>query len=224
MSSCIGGTARREPKSGLEKATVLNRIGTEAGSGLGKEGGMGQISPATTADVQRTGELARHLWLRVRGFSARRMVTLGAILLALTLVTSASADDNANYQISDGLGVYLGLMPAAIIGDEHPPGHAEADMHGGPPTDAHAYHIILAVFDAASGERVENAAVTAVVSGIGNVATTNLALEPMLINSTVTYGAFVDLGALERFDIAFAIAVPGESDPVQVSFTNEHVP
>ncbi len=164
------------------------------------------------------------MWPRVGPLSGRRPVALVvALLSAFALVATASADDNTNYQISDGLGVYLGLMPAAIIG-EHPPNHAEAGMHGGPPINAHAYHIIVAVFDATSGGRVENAAVTAVVSGLGHVGATNLALEPMLINDTVTYGAFVDLAALERFDVAVSIKIPGQRDPVRVSFANEHVP
>lgn len=97
-------------------------------------------------------------------------------------------------------------------------------MHGGPPGGAHAYHIIIAVFEAASGARVENATVTAMVSGAGHVGGSNLALEPMAIADTATYGGFIDLLATERYDIAVSIGIPGRRDPVRVTFAEEHVP
>lgn len=146
-----------------------------------------------------------------------------ALILMFSIGGQAEADDAANYQTKDGLAVYLGLMPTAIVAG-HPPGHPEASMHGGAPSGTHAYHVVIAVFDEKTGERVENATVTAVVSGLGHVGTTNVAMEPMLIDGTVTYGAFVDLRALARFDVAVTILVPWRDAPVRVDFANEHVP
>jgi len=158
-----------------------------------------------------------------RGQAPARLLTIlvVALTLAFGAVGPAAADETDNYQTVDGMGVYLGILPAAMV-EGHPIAHAEAEMHGGPPSGAHAYHIIIAIFEETTGERVEDAKVTAVVSGLGHVGRTNVTLEPMSIEDTVTYGAFIDLSGMERFDIAVSITVPGKRDPVRVDFVNEH--
>ncbi|MBN9307771.1 MAG: hypothetical protein J0I99_15950 [Devosia sp.] len=134
-----------------------------------------------------------------------------------------AADDTSNFKTVAGISVYMGLMPAEIV-KGHPAGHTEAQMHGGPPSGPHAYHLVVALFDEATGNRIENARVAATVSGLGHIGQTSVALEPMLIADTVTYGAFIDLRALERFDIALTIKVPDRPDPVRVDFAEEHLP
>lgn len=96
-------------------------------------------------------------------------------------------------------------------------------MHGGAPRGAHEYHIIIAVFDAATTTRVENAKVAATVSRLGHVGQNRLELEPMAIAGTVTYGGFVDLRGDDRYDIAIDISVPGRDAPVRVDFTYQHL-
>jgi hypothetical protein len=53
-------------------------------------------------------------------------------------------------------------------------------MHGHVPKGPHEYHLVAAVFDAATGARVSDAAVTAEVSGLG-LSGSKRKLEPMQI-------------------------------------------
>jgi hypothetical protein len=64
--------------------------------------------------------------------------------------------------------VYLGVVPAAQV-----KGQGVAMMHGGAPKGPDAYHIVAAVFDAATGARISDATVTAKVSGSHPVRTGN---------------------------------------------------
>lgn len=57
-------------------------------------------------------------------------------------------------------------MPAEIAKGQ-PSGHPEGAMHGGTPAGAHEYHVVIAIFDAASGTRISDASVRAKVSGLG---------------------------------------------------------
>jgi hypothetical protein len=154
------------------------------------------------------------------GFSPRLFALLmAALLIAFAAPHAALADDN--YKVVDGLAVYLGVLPAAMV-KGHPPGHPEATMHGGVPRGAHEYHLVIAVFDAATGARAENAEVTASVSGLGHVGESRLNLEPMAIAGTVTYGEFVNLPGNDRYQIGVEIGVPGRNAPVRVDFAYEH--
>jgi hypothetical protein len=135
-------------------------------------------------------------------------------------IGGALADDN--YQTSDGLAVYLGIVPAAVVRG-HPSSHAESAMHGGAGSGRRQQHIVVAVFDAATGARVENARVSARIAGLGDVGRQATELEPMTIANTVTYGAFVTLPANDRYEIAVDISVPGRATAVSVKFSSKHV-
>ncbi|MCZ8547952.1 hypothetical protein OOJ09_27560 [Mesorhizobium qingshengii] len=144
-----------------------------------------------------------------------------ALWLTAIWFTPALAEENENYKVAQGLGVYLGVLPAAIVRG-HLESHPEATMHGGAPRGAHEYHMIVAVFEAATGARIENAKVTATVSGLGHVGQNSLELEPMAIAGTVTYGGFVALPGSDRYDIQVDISVPGRPAPARVKFTYGH--
>lgn len=146
-----------------------------------------------------------------------------ALQLSLLMAGQVVADDTSNFKTVAGISVYIGLMPAEIV-QGHPTGHTEAQMHGGAPSGPHAYHLVVALFNEDGGDRIENAEVAATVSGLGHVGQASTRLEPMLIENTVTYGAFIDLRALERFDIALTIKVPDRPKPLRVDFANEHLP
>lgn len=137
------------------------------------------------------------------------------------VVTLVSTKEDENYKVAQGLGVYLGVLPAAIARG-HLESHPEATMHGGATRGAHKYHIIIAVFEVATGARIENAKLTATVSGLGHVGQNSLELEPMAIAGTVTYGGFVTLPGRDHYDILVDIIAPGRPAPARVRFTYEH--
>jgi hypothetical protein len=105
----------------------------------------------------------------------------------------------------------------------HPSSHEEATMHGGPGAWAHQFHILVAVFDAGTGKRVEDANVSASVTGVG-LAGTKQTLEPMRIADTTTYGNYYDLGGSSRFRIVVEVKRPNEAKPVTVEFAYKHPP
>jgi hypothetical protein len=143
-----------------------------------------------------------------------RRIKLVLVLLvgvALSAATTGAAVDE-NPKTAGGLAVYLGVLPAAMI-----QGPEEA-MHGGVPTGRDSYHIVVAVFDATTGARIEDAVVEARVAELG-VAGVTRQLEPMLIADTVTYGSYFELSGDADYRIYLSITRPGSAVPVRVEFT-----
>lgn len=122
-----------------------------------------------------------------------------------------------SYRTADGIAVYLGVLPAAIVRG-HAVRHGEETMHGGVPRGPRDYHLVVAVFDAGSGARVEDAEVGAIVAGLGHVAETRLRLEPMRVAGTVTYGGFAALPDPGCYTIAVEVRRPGAEGPARVEF------
>ncbi len=73
--------------------------------------------------------------------------------IAALLLSSALADDSGQHKIVNCVAIYLGVMPAEMILG-HPKLHTEAKMHGGAPVGEHQRHLLVALFDAASGKRI----------------------------------------------------------------------
>jgi hypothetical protein len=94
-------------------------------------------------------------------------------------------------------------------------------MHGGAPKGPHDYHIVAAVFDAATGARISDAAVTAKVSGL-TLSGTETRLEPMDIANTITYGGFVRLPGADLYAIRLTIQRPAVDRPVVLEFKYDH--
>lgn len=157
-----------------------------------------QYSVAIETGVTPKRRAKRFGWLaKVLGFLLR------ALVVAIAAGTPVSVADE-NYKEAHGLGVYLGVLPAAIVRG-HAETHPEGRMHGGAPEGAHQYHLVVAIFDDKTGKRLENAEVMANVSGLGGVGRQNIKLEPMPIAGTITYGNFVELPGNDRYDIKLDI-------------------
>lgn len=138
-----------------------------------------------------------------------------ALLLALAPLT-ASASENTQYQIVDGVSIYVGVLPAEMLLG-HPKEHHEREMHGGVPAGTNRYHIVVALFDAASGKRITYAQVKIGGASIGMAAARNKA-EPMLVNSQVTYGNYVTLPGQGPYKIQIEIRRTGTSKVIEVEF------
>lgn len=134
------------------------------------------------------------------------------------LAGPAAAVENTGYKTVGGLTVYLGVMPSALLRGEVEE-HAEA-AHGDVPRDRHRYHVLVAVFDAASGRRVEDAVVEARVTplGLGPVVRQ---LQPMSIAEAVTYGNYFIMPDEGQYRIVFTITTKS-TPPVSVEFLYEH--
>lgn len=154
-----------------------------------------------------------------------------AVALALFLSglsgRAIAADDDQSRTVQ-GLIVDYGIVPAAIL-KGHPPTHVERTMHGGPTGSkmenvspvGSQYHLVVAVFDAATGVRVTNAVVKAEIfplNSSGSVVT----LETMQIAGTTTYGGFFRAPDAHHYTIRLTIQRPSKSRTVTLVFEYDH--
>ncbi len=127
--------------------------------------------------------------------SARRIVASVCVgIPAPTSVAySAAGGSPSDYRSVEDYAIYLGVVPAAIA-QEHPPDHPERKMHGGATWGRGQPDVMVAVFDAASGARIDDAVVTATVGEPG-LPQVQRRLEPMLIAGAMSYGNYFALFA-----------------------------
>lgn len=112
---------------------------------------------------------------------------------------------------------HYALAPAAIV-LAHPDQHPEREMHGGVPSKG-ASHLVLALFDAAKGQRIAEAEVMATVTLLGGASVTRR-LESMRIADQPSFGGFFSLGAPGIYRIRFEVRRPGS--PAAASAEFEH--
>ena len=141
-------------------------------------------------------------------------------LLSFLCVAGPPAAQSGESKTNGGLTVYLGVVPAEIVKGPSPHS-AEKPMHGRIPRGAHEYHVVAAIFDAATDARVSDAAVTAKVSGLG-LSGGSKTLEPMEIAGTTTYGAFFNLPGRDLYTVKLTVERPGVARPVTFQFRYDH--
>lgn len=122
---------------------------------------------------------------------------------------------------ANGLIIYAGVVPAAVV-KLHPQSHAEATMHGGAPRGSNSFHYIIAIFDAKTGARVEEAEITATVSLPGHLESQSLRFDAMTIAGTVTYGAFVAYKSAGRHELVLNIKMRGAGEVIHAKFVDEY--
>jgi hypothetical protein len=150
-----------------------------------------------------------------------RLMLAVVMLWGLGGVPSAMAADSPYHRQVDGLSVYLGVLPAALVERRHPAAHPEGAMHGGPPRGQHAYHVMVSVFDDETGERVEDLEVEARVTPLGRAAIARR-LEPMSMADTITYGNYFNLATSGPHRIRVSLSRHGVADRSTVEFTYDH--
>ena len=94
-------------------------------------------------------------------------------------------------------------------------------MHGGPPRGRHVHHLTAALFDARTGDRVEDVTVDARVAPLGLAGETRR-LEPMEIAETITYGNFFSFPEEGGYRLRLRIERTGEP-ATEVEFRHRHV-
>ena len=147
---------------------------------------------------------------------------LALLALAFTQTAQAQPMLDESSKTAGGLLVYVGFLPAEML-KTHAPAHAEEQMHGGVPKGRHEYHLVVAVFDEKSGDRVSDAEVFAKISPLG-LSGSRKRLEPMEIAGTTTYGEFFDLPSADMYTVALEIKGAGTRSRVKFDFTFHHYP
>lgn len=152
-----------------------------------------------------------------------RLFVMALVGISVSIMYSsraAIAAEDGQFKTIGGLNLYLGVIPAQIVKGPSPHS-AERPMHNRVPRGPHEYHLVVAIFDAATGARISDATVTAQVSGLG-LAGTKKKLDPMEIAKTVTYGAFYDLPGLDYYTVRVTVERPPGKQPVTVNFKYDH--
>lgn len=140
------------------------------------------------------------------------LVTVGALVLS----GRSFADDSALHHVRDGVAIYFGIVAAEMIRG-HPPGDPQSEMHGGIPTDG-SHHVMIALFDDATGRRITNAHARARLVGATFVGTWR-ELETMTMRGQVTYGNYIKIPDSGMYSIEVEIRVPRHTEPIHTTFT-----
>ncbi len=150
----------------------------------------------------------------------RRAFLYGILLATLLGSLPARAGEGGLSQKAGGIEAYIGFVPAEIT-QGHAATKADKPMHGGVPRGSHQYHLVAAVFDANTGERISDTMVTAQVSGLA-LSGPRKAMDPMTIAGTTSYGAYFELPGADLYTIVLTIKRPGAAKPVTLKFTYDH--
>lgn len=139
-----------------------------------------------------------------------------AATLALSMTDAALAKSGGLSQTVNGVVIYLGVIPSEIIRG-HPTEHPESIMHGSPAKRSGSRHIVVALFDAKTGERITDAKVSARVEQLGLTAD-HKDLEPMQIAGTVSYGNFYAMPSGGIYKIRVIVQRQGASRRIEAEF------
>jgi hypothetical protein len=142
----------------------------------------------------------------------------------LTLASSGAYADQLNRSVTNGsLTVSFGIVPAekaqsVARGASEPVEHASAP-------GLSSYHLVVALFDNATGERINDATVKATLTGPKPKSRSHTQVKPLQelkVNDTVTYGNFFDMPWPGRYRIDLSITRPDSARPTIVRLTYDH--
>jgi hypothetical protein len=147
-------------------------------------------------------------------FLRRRLVLVAMSVLALSLALAAPARAQMRLDRS-GITLYWGLVPAAVVAEKH----AQADLHGGPPKGGgQVHHLVVALYDTASGRRIEDAVVRAQLSETGIVDEPLKYLLPMKVNELASYGQVFGVVRDGPYRFRLWVRLPQRQDDIEFAF------
>ncbi|MDZ7748689.1 MAG: hypothetical protein U5K43_07480 [Halofilum sp. (in: g-proteobacteria)] len=111
---------------------------------------------------------------------------------------------------SDRLSAHLGVLPADVVQERYGADSDEARAYGEMPEYPNAYLVTVTMRDRASGERVEEARVTATVSRLGLTGATKQLLPAELAGSR-TYGNYFRMREPGIYNVDVRVERPGVS-------------
>jgi cytochrome c5 len=124
-----------------------------------------------------------------------------------------------DFAVAGSTTLYFGVIPAETIRahpDQYPP-----KAYGAPPSAPAQYYVTVAVFDSASGQRIDDAGVSARVttaSGSGP----EKALQPVTIGDSRSYGGYFTMGGTGTYTITVLVRRHGSTDVAQAQFEYMH--
>lgn len=157
----------------------------------------------------------------------RECIKRRAVFAALSVVASVTtsspvvAAEPGSLQQVDGLAIYFAAVPAEFVLG-HPAEHTGRGMHGGAPDGHYVHHLLVAVFDAATGKRITDASVTAVVRSGLHRSQGPIELGPMMLGGAQAYGGFAEMPPRDRYRIEIEVVRPGAA-AVRAVFSHQHL-
>ncbi len=149
------------------------------------------------------------------------LVLVFALIAAARLLVSPAQADTANgYVVDHGIAVYYAMIPAEMI-KGHSKEHVESTMHGGIPAGLHAHHLMVALFNATTFERIVDADVAAAIGEVGHPANRKQ-LQPFTVAGALTYGNYFDFRARTEYRIRIDVKALGFTNPARVDFDFKH--
>ena len=141
---------------------------------------------------------------------------LTAATIALLMVAATAYPQSAGLsQTANGVTIYLGIIPSEIVRG-HPAEHLESSMHGAP-KGSDLRHVVVALFDAKTTDRITDARVSARVEQLGLTAD-HKDLGPMQIAGTISYGNFFRMAGKGLCKIRIVVKRKGVDHPIEFSF------
>ncbi|MGX6570485.1 hypothetical protein [Cupriavidus necator] len=137
---------------------------------------------------------------------------LRIVLVALFAFAWASTSAIAQNRLErDGVVLYWGLVPAAIVSQKH----AIEEMHGAIPSGGgQLQHLVVALFNP-DGSRIDNAVIRAQVSEIGIVDSPPKYLTPMEINGQASYGQIFATVLSSKVRFRLFVRVPNHGADIE---------
>ena len=145
---------------------------------------------------------------RIAGASSAAHWLVGLVLAVLGF--TSFAEERAE---RDGVVLYWGLVPEAIVSQQH----AIDELHGGRPRGGGKInHLVVALFDAKTGRRIDDAIVRAQLSESGIVDEAPKYLPPMPVNGVSSYGQL--FGMVHDGPYRFHVWVKLPDRPAEIEF------
>lgn len=143
----------------------------------------------------------------------------GALFFSpMVFSTAASAIHLGQTKTVDGVAIYLGMVPAAVM-RQNPdiyPAHEPSKI----PSSKHVHHVMLALFDDPGGERITDAIVTARVAPLALAGPTKT-LDPTVVAGALTYCNFFRISPSDTTVIQVEIRRPDVLRMIQARFVIE---
>lgn len=115
-----------------------------------------------------------------------------------------------------GVVIHVGIIPAKVLlqDAEH---YGEHNLQCKPSRARHSHHVLVALFDASSGERITDAEVNARISPLGLVGPRKH-LHQVSIADAVTYCNYFNMSPTDTYVITVEIRRPGAPDVIKATF------
>ena len=136
-------------------------------------------------------------------------------MLVTLIVSSGFAAETGPHKVIDGVDVYYGVLPAAMV-LEH------LEEHSGAPSSESSHQLVVALFDAQTKARIGEAQVRARVEQPGHLEVSEKKLEAMAIAGTITYGNYFEMSGKGPFLITVRLRTPSLPQEVEVIFEYRH--